>query len=217
MITSNIVHLNSSEIDRASEILARAFDEDPMFRYLGIGEAEQARINVNALKWFCKMGLRNCQPFNHIYTTAGDLKGVAAWIPPGKSEINIWQILSMLFALPWKVGWHRLGRCLTLFSTLNKRSQHEMSEPHYILSLLGVEPSDRGQGIGSLLLQPVLEQADRESVPCYLATFTEQAVGFYQKHGFVVLWQGKFSDGSPCIWTMKRKPHSTSELTTNNQ
>ncbi|MGK7947955.1 MAG: hypothetical protein AB4368_03890 [Xenococcaceae cyanobacterium] len=62
MITSKIVLLKSSEIDRASEILARAFDEDRMFRYLGIGEAEQALVNVNALKWFCKMGLRNCQP-----------------------------------------------------------------------------------------------------------------------------------------------------------
>lgn len=211
MMNSNIVLLKSSEIDRASKILAQAFDEDPMFRYLGIGEAEQARVNVNALKWFCKMGLRNCHPYHHIYTTAGDLKGVAAWIPPEKSEMNIWQVLSMLFALPWKVGWHRLGRCLSLFSALNERSQHEMREPHYILSLLGVAPTYQGQGIGSLLLKPVLEQADREGLPCYLATFTEQAVRFYRKHGFVVLWHGELSDGSPCIWTMKREPQIRSK------
>jgi GNAT superfamily N-acetyltransferase len=206
MMNSHIVLLKSSEIDRASEILTKAFNEDPMFRYLGIGEAEQVRVNVNALKWFCRMGLRNCQPYNHIYTTAGDLKGVAVWIPPEKSEMNIWQILSILFALPGKCGWHRLGRCLSLFSTLNERAQIEMIEPHYILSLLGVAPTYQGQGIGSLLLQPVLQQADKEGMPCYLATFTEQAVHFYQKHGFVVLWHGEFSGGSPCIWTMKREP-----------
>ena len=204
MMNSNIVLLKSSEIDRATKILAEAFDEDPMFRYLGIGEAEQARVNVNALKWFCRIGLRNCQTYNHIYTTAGDLKGVAAWIPPGKSEINIWQVLSMSFALPWKVGLYRLGRCISLFSTLNERHQNEMTEPHWILSLLGVAPTYQRQGIGSLLLQPVLEQADREGLPCYLATFTEQAVRFYQKHGFMILWEGKFSSGSPYIWTMKR-------------
>ena len=206
MTNSNILLLKSSEIDRASEILARAFDEDPMFRYI-TPEAEQAR--VNALKWYCKIGLSNCYSYKHIYTTAGDLKGVAAWIPPGKSEMNIWQVLSMLFALPWKVGWHRLGRCLSLFSTLIERESNEMTEPHWTLSLLGVAPRDRGQGIGSLLLQPVFEQADREGMSCYLATFTEQAVRFYQKHGFVVLWQGELSGGSPCIWTMKREPHST--------
>ncbi|MDJ0635981.1 MAG: GNAT family N-acetyltransferase [Xenococcaceae cyanobacterium MO_188.B29] len=202
-MTSNIVLLNPSEIDRASEILAKAFDEDPMFRYI-TPEAEQAR--VNALRWYCKIGLSNCQLYNHIYTTAGDLKGVAAWIPPGKSEINIWQVLPMLFALPWKFGWHRLGQCLSLSFTLIKQESHEMNEPHWTLNLLGVAPTYQGQGIGSLLLQPVFEQADREGMPCYVATFTEQAVRFYQKHGFVILWQGELSGGSPCIWTMKREP-----------
>ena len=207
-INSNIVLLKLSEIDRASEILAQAFDKDPMFRYLGIGEAEQARVNVDALKWFCKMGLRNCHSYNHVYTT-NNLKGIAAWIPPGKSEMNVWQIVSMLSVLPWKCGWHRLGRCLSLFSTLMKRESNEMTEPHWTLSLLGVASTCQGQGIGSLLLQPVLERADKEGVPCYLATFSERAIRFYQKHGFAILSQGKFLSGSPCIWTMKREPNST--------
>jgi hypothetical protein len=36
MTDSNTALLKSSEIDRASKILARAFGGDPMFRYLGI-------------------------------------------------------------------------------------------------------------------------------------------------------------------------------------
>ena len=208
MMNSNIVLLELSQIERASKILTQAFNNDPVFRYLGIGEGKQARVNVNALKWFCKMGLRNCHSYSHIYTT-DDLKGVAAWTPPGKSEMNVWQILSMLSILPWKCGWHRLGRCLSLFSTLTERESREMSEPHWTLSLLGVSPTCQGQGIGSLLLQPVLEQADKEGTPCYLATFSEQAVRFYQKHGFVILSQDEFLSGSPCIWTMKRSPHLT--------
>ena len=208
MMNSNIVLLELSQIERASKILTQAFNNDPVFRYLGIGEGKQARVNVNALKWFCKLGLRKCHSHSHIYTT-DDLKGVAAWIPPGKSEMNVWQILSMLSILPWKCGWHRLGRCLSLFSTLTERESREMSEPHWTLSLLGVSPTCQGQGIGSLLLQPVLEQADKEGTPCYLATFSEQAVRFYQKHGFVILSQDEFLSGSPCIWTMKRSPHLT--------
>ena len=206
MMNSNIVFLKSSEINRASEILARAFNEDPMFRYL-MPEVEQARVKT--LKWFFQMGLRNCQKHNHIYTTS-DLQGVAAWIPPGKSEMNIWQTVSMLFALFRKFGWRRLGRCWSLFSTLIERENYEMTESYWTLSLLGVAPTHQRQGIGSLLLQPVLEQADREGLPCYLATFTEQAIAFYQKHGFVVLWQGELSGGSPYIWTMKREPQHRS-------
>ena len=207
MANSNTVLLKSSDIDRASKILVQAFNKDPMFRYLGIGAEQESRVNENALKWFCDLGLRNCLSYDCIYTTK-DFKGVAVWVPPGKSEMNTWQVLTMLFTLPWKCGWHRFGRCLSLFFTLNKHHQEEMREPHWMLSLIGVAPNSQGQGIGSLLLQPVLQQADYEGFPCYLSTFSEQAVSFYQKHGFETLWQGELSNDSPCIWTMKRKPRS---------
>ena len=207
----NVVILNSSQIEQASKILTKAFYKDPMFRYLGIEtEQKRSRVNADALKWFCDLSLRNCQPYNQVYVTQDDddIKGVAAWIPPGKPEMTIWQFFRMSLALPWKCGWHRLGRCLSLFYTLDRRHQQEMTEPHWVLSLIAVAPACQGQGIGSLLLQPVLEQADKEGTSCYLSTFTEQAVGFYKKHGFEVLWRGKFSEGSPDIWTMKRKPKS---------
>ena len=194
LINSDIVFLNSSEIEQATEILVEAFREDPMFRYLGTEVEQELQINSNALEYFCKMSLQNCQPYHHIYTTANNLKGVAVWIPPGKSEMNAWQFLSMLLVLPGKCGWHKTGRCLSLLSALNKRHQKEMTEPHWNLSLLGVAPAYRGQGIGSLLLQPVLKLADRECFPCYLSTFNQQAISFYQKHKFTVLWQGKLSD-----------------------
>ena len=205
MTNSDVVLLKSSEIDRASEILVRAFDRDPMFRYLGIKANQEGQVNANALKWYCRLNLRNCLPYGRIYA-AKDLKGVAAWIPPGKPEMNTWQVLSMLSILPWKCGWHRFGQCLSLFHTLNQRHNREMSEPHWMLNLIGVDPTYQGQGIGRLLLQPVFKQADREGLSCYLSTFNQQAVYFYQKQGFIILWQGKLSDDSPSVWTMTRKP-----------
>jgi GNAT superfamily N-acetyltransferase len=213
MTDSNTTLLKSSEIDRASKILARAFGGDPMFRYLGIEvKPGQSKVDTDILQWFCNFNLRNCQPYNHIYTTPGDLKGVAVWVPPGKSEMNTWQTLSMLFVLFYKCGWHRTKRSLSLFSTLNKRHQEDMTEPHWMLSLIGVEPTYQGEGIGSLLLQPIFKKADRKGLSCYLSTFSEQAVGFYQKHGFIILWHGELSDESPRIWTMKRKPQTVDIL-----
>lgn len=205
MIDSNTVLLKPSEIDRASEILAEAFKQDPMFRYLGIKTEQEFRVDVNLLKWFCDLSLRNCIKYKYAYRSK-NFEGVAIWIPPGKAEMTIWQTLSMLFTLLKRCGWHRFKRCLSLFTALEKHHQAEMTEPHWLLSFVGVAPAYQGQGIGSLLLQPVLEQSDREGFPCYLSTFTEQAVCFYQKHGFEILWQGEIFEGSPCVWTMRRKP-----------
>ena len=217
MINHDPVILKRSQMDRASEVLVEAFNNDPMFKYLGIevetgrlpfGYASRSQVDKRSLKLFIARILQNCQPYNRVYSIANNLKGVAVWVPPGKSEISTWQFLSMLFVLYRRCGWDRTKRYWMLFSSLDKRHQAEMNEPHWMLSLLGVAPSYQSQGIGSLLLQPVLQQADREGLPCYLQTFSQQAVRFYQKHGFAVLWQGKLSEDSPCIWTMKRQPQS---------
>lgn len=207
MMNSDIVILQPDDLNEASEILVRAFNNDPMFGYLGI-KVEEGRslVDTDALKSFVDLILRNCQPYNSVYTITGDRSGVAVWVPPGKSEMSTWQFLLMLSIFYWKYGWERTKRCWILFSSLDKRHRQEIDEPHWMLSLLGVAPSDRGRGIGSLLLQPVLQQADREGLSCYLSTFNERAVSFYQKHGFAILWQGELSKNSPCIWTMKRKP-----------
>ena len=207
MIHSDAVLLKLSEIDEASKLMVEAFKEDPIFRYLGIKTGQERQVDENLLQWFCNLSLRNVIKHNCIYRSE-NLEGVAAWIPPGKSEMNAMQTLSMLFGLLRKCGWHRFRRCFALFSALEKHHQQEMNEPHWLLSLIGVAPAYQGQGIGSLLLQPVLDRADREGFPCYLSTFTEQAVCFYQKHGFEVLWQGEVTKGSPFVWTMKRKPRS---------
>lgn len=202
MVDSDTILLQRSQIERASQVLIEAFDRDPIFQYLG----KESQVNKNALKYFCEIILRNAQRYKSAYSNTSDLKGVAAWIPPGKAEITNLQLLSMFFVLPKKCGWRRSLRNLSLLSALNKRHQQEMTEPHWTLSLLGVAPIYQGQGIGSLLIQPVLKKADRECLPCYLSTFTKLGVNFYQKHGFTILWQGKLSANSPCIWTMKREP-----------
>lgn len=200
----DIVSLKRSQIENASEVLASAFDDDPMFRYLA-PDVEHSR--VNALKWFCKTTLRYSQTYNHIYTTVDELKGIAAWVPPGHSPLSLVKLLQVgLYALPFKLGWRKMGQFLSLFSLIDEFHERDMPRPHWYLFMLGVSPTYQGQGIGSLLLQPILNHADNRGLPCYLETFSDQAVRFYQKNGFEVVRMSEFTKGSPQLWTMKREP-----------
>ncbi|MFQ5472638.1 MAG: N-acetyltransferase, partial [Dehalococcoidia bacterium] len=61
-------------------------------------------------------------------------------------------------------------------------------------------------GVGSALMQPGLEQADRDRVPCYLETAKEINVKFYGKHGFEVVRKIDLVGGGPPVWTMLREP-----------
>jgi ribosomal protein S18 acetylase RimI-like enzyme len=209
MISSEIVLLKESQIDEASEILASAFHDDPIFGFLP--ESKQQRNNI--LKWNFKIGLHYNLPYNHIYiyTTVGSFKGVAAWTPPGHSNLSIFRLLPAALALPFKVGWRIVGRFMSLLSILDENHKRDMPLPHWYLDVLGVAPATQGQGIGSLLLQPVLKQADTDGLPCYLQTSTERGVRFYQKNGFEVLRSVKLPKQDLYLWTMKRQPIALSE------
>ena len=58
---------------------------------------------------------------------------------------------------------------------------------HFYLAVLGVEPERQGEGIGSALMQPVLDLASGASLPAYLETATGRNVLLYERAGFVVV------------------------------
>ena len=79
------------------------------------------------------------------------------------------------------------------------------TEPHYYLSILGVEPVRHGEGLGSALLQPMLRRCDSEGVGAYLETGTERNVRFYSRQGFRVTDEVALPNGPP-MWLMWRDP-----------
>lgn len=204
IMSIEVVCLERTQINQASEILAHAFNDEPIFRYFA-REQEQARIN--AIKLLAKITLRYSQPYNHIYTTTNDLKGIAVWIPPGRFPLNNFRLLQLgLYALPFKLRLSRLKQLLSLFFTIEEHHKHDIPQAHWYLFMLGVSPTYQRQGIGSLLLQPVLHQADGDGLPCYLETSTTGGLRFYQRHGFEVVRTGGLPEGEPKFWTMKRSP-----------
>jgi GNAT superfamily N-acetyltransferase len=62
----------------------------------------------------------------------------------------------------------------------------------------------QGKGLGSALMQPILELCEREGIPAYLETETESNVGFYSRKGFTVRQEIYTSDGKSKVWTMLR-------------
>lgn len=204
IMNTPVVKLKRSQIDAASEVLAQAFNNDPMFRYFAL-EDEPARLDL--INWVAKTILRYSQHYNHIYTTQDDLKGIAVWLPPGKYPLNdLRLLLSGLYRIPPKLRFNRFRQLIALYSKIEEYHQQDLPEKHWYLNMLGVSPAYQSQGVGSLLLQPILKQADQEKLPCYLETSTEKGVRFYQKQGFQVLRSGTFLEMNLSYWTLKREP-----------
>ena len=204
----DVIQLQSSQIADASEIAANAFESDPVFSYL---TPDDPKIQFQTLTWLTNRVMAYCNRYEHTYTTS-DLQGIAAWLPPGEFSGHLFQQLKIvlqlqLYMLPVKVGWNRLRRWLIVLYTTEIAHQQDMGHsPCWYLGMMVVHPAKQGQGIGSRLIQPILRQASDDGLPCYVVTFTEQAVRFYQKNGFEIARQQKLAPDAPSFWTLKRNP-----------
>ncbi len=202
----NIVELQRSQFSSASDVLSAAFSCDPILAYF-LPKDKAAKLN--ALKQISRPLLSYGQRYNHAYTTAESPKGVAVWLPPEASQVNLsklWQLIrSGFLTIPLQVRWDRMGDLLSFFRMELKARDQVVPEPYWYLLVLGVSPDCQGQGIGGKLLQPVLEKADRTNTVCCLETSTESAVRFYQRHGFEIAHTSTFASFLP-YWTMKRNP-----------
>lgn len=199
--------LEAAQVDRAVATLARAFRDDPMQRYVIPDDARRARLQP----WVLGALVRYCLLYGEVHTTPG-LDGVACWLPPDSSMTNVWGMLrSGILLAPLRLGPVAFSRFMVLSAYMEATRERVVSVPHWYLSVIGVEPSRQGRGIGSTLLDPVLARADAARLPCYLETQSEHNVRFYEKHGFKVSHAGAVRGLR--IWSMLRTPQGPTTVT----
>jgi ribosomal protein S18 acetylase RimI-like enzyme len=194
--------LQQSQIEEVSRVLARAFFDDPMTMYIVPDDEKRRRT----LPWFFKKAAQIAGRYGEPFTTPGKVQAAALWLPPGKTILTLpMMIRAGMAAAPFTFGLPTFMRFMGAMNRLEHLHKRDMPPDHWYLFVLGVEPERQGQGVGGRMIQPILERADRDGLPCYLETMKERNVTFYRKHGFEVVVDDVFPDG-PRYWTMKRDP-----------
>lgn len=200
--------LDRSRFERAAAMLARAFDTDPLYRAL-FPEPDERRRLLSVL-WG---GVLRYSARYGVVLAAPDVVGVSAWLAPGAMRITARRQIRSRLALPramMRFPRDARRRTLACISYLDRLGDEVMGgRPCWYLWVLGVEPSARRRGIGSSLLTPILERADRGGLPSYLETFEERDVGFYERFGYRVVRSGAMPGEDLLVWTMIREPPRT--------
>jgi GNAT superfamily N-acetyltransferase len=173
--------------------LARAFHDDPVTVWANPAEGKR----MHRTERFFLGRMRALLPHELSFATEeGD--AAAVWSPPDAWQMGLREFL------------HDLPAFLSPRTPLVLRGMHGVEkrhprEPHYYLSILGVDPPRQGEGVGTALLQPMLRRCDEEGVGAYLETGTERNVRFYSRHGFRVTEEVPLPKG-PSMWLMWRDP-----------
>jgi GNAT superfamily N-acetyltransferase len=176
--------------------LARAFYDDPVFKWLFPDDDKRLGQSQRYFEGRARILLRQ----GETYTADGGLAS-AMWARPGEWHDPPIEILRQFMTLVPALGL-RMPRSL---AGLRAIEEAHPKAPHWYLSVLGTDPERQGRGLGSALLQPVLEECDRMEIPAYLETGTERNVEFYARHGFKVTQRIDLPDGPP-MWLMWRDP-----------
>jgi GNAT superfamily N-acetyltransferase len=187
-----------ADVAPLARTLARAFHDDPVAMWAFRPES----LRPGALERFQAIRLRQLLPEEGVWMSE-DHACAALWAPPGKWKSTLAEDAQFLrcFAHP------RLAPRAPLVFTgwLAMEQKHPRRPPHHYLALLGTDPDRQGNGLGSLVLQPVLEECDADGVGAYLESSKERNIDFYARHGFRVTKEIRLLGGPP-MWQMWRDP-----------
>jgi ribosomal protein S18 acetylase RimI-like enzyme len=195
----DVVRLERSRLGEASDVLARAFRDDPAWTWLIPDDERRARL----LPWLFRVGFEVTAA--DVWSTPGPVRGAARWLPPGRPAMRVGPTLRALVATPF-----RLGAATTPFLAYGRSVEALRAEvapgPHWYLAGIGVDPASQRAGVGSALIGPGVEAAAREGLPTVLLTNNEANLPFYERHGFVVVREDDTPRGGPHAWAMVKAP-----------
>jgi ribosomal protein S18 acetylase RimI-like enzyme len=196
------IRLDISRRRQAAAMLARAFHEDPLYQAV-LPEGDKRR---KLLFWLHDKMLRYCFLYGTMHTLPS-LEGAVCWLPPGQTELTIGRILrSGLTGLPLRMGPAAYMRFSAYIDCSNELRRQNSPDTYWYLWVLGVDLPHQGQGIGGKLIRPVLKEADASGTVCYLETETERNLGFYERHGFRVVAEGRVPGLDLRTWSLTREP-----------
>jgi len=196
------IRLEKIHIKRASLMLTRAFENDPINEYAYSDAAEKTAKMPYRLEFILRHGLHCGQ----TYTTSSQLEGIAVWLRSEKASLPFWGlVLSGALMTKLKIG-RGIGRRMQPFSEYLEAKHKELAPaPHWYLRLLGVDPEFQGRGHASRLVRSMLSRVDEEGLPCYLETDKERNAAMYEHFDFKVIEEFVLPETTVKFWAMLRE------------
>lgn len=191
-MSKEILNVGLEHRERIIEILADAFESDPVITWVS--------KDSNYPKDVFEVVLPAFLPHGHVYLTREE-NGAALWLPPG---------IEFTFSVGLHILWDAYksyGACtvIRILKVLRILKKHHYKIPHYYLFAIGVTRDAQGKGFGSALIEKVTAICDKEQMPAYLENTNENNLEFYMRHGFETIDEIKIASGI-FLWLMLRRP-----------
>jgi len=194
-----LAKLDALQIEVFARIFSGALDSEPRLVHM----IPNPRTREAVLPWLAGSAIRAAGIYGETFI-APSADGGAIWIRPGGGSGFQQMLRGELRRLPFKLPKPLVKRWLGIHTYLDRIHQQLGVKPHWYLLILGSALSASMNAMGAVI-EPVLARADFEDVECYVETFLESTLAFYEEHGFRIQGSGRITRSGPNFWIMVRK------------
>lgn len=160
------------------DILTKSFENNQSVNYI----AKQDEKKLTRIRSLMDYSFEICYSFGDVFLSE-DRKACALVLYPDKKKTTFKSILLDIKLILSCIGIENIKKALARESKIKQLQPKELM---YYLWFIGVDPKYQNEGIGSILLNEIIEDSERKKRPIYLETSTLKNLPWYQKFGFQV-------------------------------
>ncbi|MBY2907689.1 GNAT family N-acetyltransferase [Rhizobium leguminosarum] len=193
---------DENSVGAAASILRRALRADPFYCAITVDFDNREDARNETLQSYFEFSIEEaarCGDRLHI-----SLRAVAIWrtnLDPDVAEASTERKHQRLLSVLGPSGRTNYRK---MVHALREATPTTLGPEDWYLSILGVAPEHQGEGLGRTVLRDGLFAADHTKKRCFLETFNERSVPFYEALGFSTVGQGTDAVTHSKFWVMAR-------------
>ncbi|MEV5333635.1 GNAT family N-acetyltransferase [Streptomyces werraensis] len=187
--------ITDADVPTAVDTLARAFADYPFTRHVIAADGHEERIRRYQELCLTRIGM----VYGRVWV-ADEGRAVAVWAVPGQDPSPVFAELGPVLG---ELSGDRAAASETADTAM---APYRPEEPGWFLETVATAPEAQGKGLGSAVLIPGIQEAERAGYPAFLETSSEANVRFYERLGFKVTADVQLPHNGPRTWCMRRDP-----------
>lgn len=199
--TNNLIFLKEKDIKKTGEVLADAFEHDPIWENILSSCSLKQRSD-----WF-QSPVRYCMKYGKAMISSPEIEGFIGWLPSEFAEMSFIRMLkSGALRSGSKAGYKARVRMMPLRILDKDRKRNMGNRPHIYVMVVGVSQKFQNKGFGGKLLRQVIAKSEESGLPIYLETGTTENVSMYEHLGFKVIDKINIPKLNLPQWELIREP-----------
>jgi GNAT superfamily N-acetyltransferase len=173
-------------IDPACASAVPALENDPFYRSICGAYVSDALCRREVLARYFAHSILEGRDIGRCVHLADRTPGVAVWLLPRAPDVKSRAAHNKRMFLETTLDAEGCANYYRIVNFMSAKAASVVGDDAWYLSIVAVDPTAQGQGLGRKLLEPTIAEADRVSATCYLETFSPRNLSFYERLGFGV-------------------------------